>query len=60
MKEAIASFQSSLPWSERLDIVAEVAPMAPELSMEVCIILIVIFFIPEYLLHFKSKFKIID
>jgi len=37
MKEAIASFQSSLPWSERLDIVAEAAPMAPELSMEVCI-----------------------
>lgn len=35
IKEAIASFQSSLPWSERLDIVAEVAPMAPELSMEI-------------------------
>lgn len=29
------SFQSSLPWSERLDIVAEAAPLAPELSMEV-------------------------
>ncbi|XP_022174721.1 probable rRNA-processing protein EBP2 [Myzus persicae] len=35
LKESIASFQSSLPWSERLDIVAEVAPMAPELSMEI-------------------------
>jgi len=37
MKEAFGTFQSSLPWSERLDVVAEVAPMAPELSMEVCI-----------------------
>lgn len=35
IKEAIASFQSSLPWSERLDIVAEAAPLAPELSMEI-------------------------
>ncbi|CAI6370801.1 unnamed protein product [Macrosiphum euphorbiae] len=35
MKEAVASFQSSLPWRELLDIVAEAAPMAPELSMEI-------------------------
>lgn len=35
LKEALSSFQSSLPWTERLDMVAEVAPMAPELSMEI-------------------------
>jgi len=56
MKEAIASFQSSLPWTERLDIVAEVAPMAPELSMEVCIYLVY----SLYLNITKSKFKIAD
>ncbi|XP_050428267.1 probable rRNA-processing protein EBP2 homolog [Adelges cooleyi] len=35
LKETLSSFQSSLPWSERLDIVAETAPLAPELSMEI-------------------------
>jgi len=35
LKESLNSFQSSLPWSERLDIVAEAAPLAPELSMEI-------------------------
>ncbi|XP_050535862.1 probable rRNA-processing protein EBP2 homolog [Daktulosphaira vitifoliae] len=34
LNDALKSFQSSLPWSERLDIVAETAPLAPELSME--------------------------
>jgi len=56
MKEAIASIQNKFSWSERLDIVAEVAPMAPELSMEVCIYLLYYL----YLNITKSKFKIAD
>ncbi|VVC33106.1 Eukaryotic rRNA processing [Cinara cedri] len=35
LKEILSSFASSLPWTERLDIVAETAPLAPELSMEI-------------------------